>query len=191
MAQVLAANWWALALRGLCGVLFGILAFILPGAAIAAIVLVFGAYALLEGVFSVVAAIRARHEYPRWGSLLALGVVGILAGIWAFVAPAMTALALVMLVAAWAVITGMLEIAAAIRLRKSIRGEWLLALGGLVSIVFGVALWLAPIAGAVVLAWWIGAYMLIAGAVQIGLALRLRRWGREGIAGAHPEKIAA
>jgi len=141
-------------------------------------VIVFGAYALIDGIFALVAAVRAGRQHPRWGSLALEGIVGIIVGAWAFLAPALTAVALVVLVGAWAVITGILEIAAAIRLRKTIRGEWLLGLAGVFSVLFGIVLWIAPIAGAVVLAWWIGAYALVFGVMQLALAFRLRKWIR-------------
>lgn len=189
MNQLLSVKWWAVALRGVCGILFGLLAFARPGVAIAALVLLFGAYALVDGIFAVTAAVRRRRDYPNWGSLLAVGIVGILAGLWTFMRPGWTALALVILIGSWAVVSGVLEIVAAIRLRKEIRNEWLLALGGVLSIIFGVAVWIAPVAGAVVLAWWIGAYLLIHGAVQLGLGFRLRRWSR--YTGERPEALAA
>jgi uncharacterized membrane protein HdeD (DUF308 family) len=152
-------------------------------------VLLFGAYALVDGIFALLSAVRTRREGRRWGVLVFEGVVGIIAGAWAFLAPALTAVALVMLVAAWAVITGILEIAADVRLRKVIRGEWLLGLAGVASVLFGIALWLAPIAGGVVLAWWIGAYALMFGILQVALAFRLRRWARQ--AGPVPVRKAA
>lgn len=188
---LLANNWWAIALRGLCGVLFGIIAFVLPGAAIAALVFIFGAYALFDGAFAIVAAIRGRKELSRWGSLLVRGIVGVIAGIVAFAYPGITVIALVALVAVWAIISGIIEIVAAVRLRKVIRNEWLLGLGGALSIVFGVALWSAPIAGAVVLAWWVGAYALIFGCVQIALGFELRRWGRIEDQGVGQQPLAA
>jgi len=176
MALVLANNWWAVALRGVCGIVFGIIAFLLPGVALAALVFLFGAYALVDGMFALVSAVRAGREHGRWGTLAFYGVAGILAGVWAFAVPVLTLFALVGLVAAWALITGALEIAAAFRLRQTIRGEWLLALAGVCSILFGAALLLAPVAGAVVLAWWIGAFVMVTGIVQLALAFRLRHW---------------
>jgi uncharacterized membrane protein HdeD (DUF308 family) len=178
VAIVLASNWWALALRGVAGIIFGIIAFVVPGAAIAALVIVFGAYALVDGIFALVAAVRAGREHARWGALALEGIVGIIVGAWTFLAPGLTAVALVVLIGAWAVITGALEIAAAIRLRKTIRGEWLLGLAGVFSVLFGIVLWIAPIAGAVVLAWWIGAYAVVFGVMQLALAFRLRKWIR-------------
>jgi uncharacterized membrane protein HdeD (DUF308 family) len=189
MVVVLAYNWWVLALRGIAGILFGIIALLMPGAAVAAIVLVFGAYALVDGVLTIVAALRTRDRQPRWGMMLLEGIISIIAAGIAFLAPALAAIALVALVAAWALITGVLEIVAAFRLRKVIRHEWLLGLAGVASVVFGIALALAPLIGAVVLALWIGAYALVFGAIQLALAFKLRKWARE--AGRGPQALQA
>jgi uncharacterized membrane protein HdeD (DUF308 family) len=176
--MILAGNWWAIALRGVCGILFGLGALLWPGIAIAALVLLFGAYAFADGIFAIVSAVRAGGKHERWGSLALEGVIGIWAGLWAFIAPVVTVVALVVIVAVWAVVTGALEVIAAIRLRRTIKGEWLLGLAGVISVVFGVAVILAPIAGALVLALWIGAYTLAAGILQLVLAFKLRRWGQ-------------
>jgi uncharacterized membrane protein HdeD (DUF308 family) len=178
MVRNLAHNWWALVIRGVAGVLFGIGALVWPPAAVAALVLLFGAYALVDGIFNIVAAVRAPREGRRWGWLMFSGVIGIATGLITFFFPGITALALVLLVAAWSVVTGVAEIVAAIQLRKQIRHEWLWILSGLLSVVFGVLLFLLPVAGAVALAIWIGAYMLVFGALLIAFGIRLRRWGR-------------
>jgi uncharacterized membrane protein HdeD (DUF308 family) len=178
MVRNLARNWWALVLRGVAGVLFGIGALIWPPAAFAALVLLFGAYAFVDGIFNIVAAVRAPKEGRRWGWLLFSGLIGIAAGLVTFFFPGLTALSLVLLVASWSIVTGIAEIVAAIRLRKEIRHEWLWILSGLLSVVFGVLLFLVPATGAVVLAIWIGAYMLVFGALLIGFGLHLRSWGR-------------
>jgi uncharacterized membrane protein HdeD (DUF308 family) len=178
MVRNLAQNWWALVIRGLAGVLFGIGALVWPPAAVAALVLLFGAYALVDGIFNIVAAVRAPREGRRWGWLLFSGLVGIATGVITFFMPGLTALAVVLLVASWSVVTGIAEIIAAIRLRKQIRHEWLLILSGLLSVAFGVLLFLMPAVGAVALAMWIGAYMLVFGALLIGVGIRLRSWGR-------------
>src|SRR3954470_13037972 len=174
----LAQNWWARVIRGVVGVLFGIAALVWPPAAVAALVLLFGAYALVDGIFNVVAAVRASREGRRWGWLVFSGVIGIATGLIAFFFPGITALALVLLVASWSVVTGVAEIVAAVRLRKQIRHEWLWILSGLLSVAFGVLLFLLPAAGAVALAVWIGAYMLVFGALLIAFGIRLRNWGR-------------
>ncbi|HYS08063.1 MAG TPA: HdeD family acid-resistance protein [Myxococcales bacterium] len=178
MVRNLAQNWWALVIRGVAGVLFGIGALVWPPAAVAVLVLLFGAYALMDGIFNIVAAVRAPREGRRWGWLLFSGVTGIATGLIAFFFPGITAVALVLLVASWSVVTGVAEIIAAIRLRKLIRHEWLLILSGLLSVAFGVLLFLLPAAGAVALAIWIGAYMLVFGALLIGFGIRLRSWNR-------------
>jgi uncharacterized membrane protein HdeD (DUF308 family) len=174
MTTVLGRNWWALAVRGVVAVLFGLIAFIMPGVTLAAIVLLFGAYAVVDGVFAIVAAVRAAERHERWWSLALQGVVDIVAGIIAFVWPAVTVLVLLFLVAFWAIVTGVLEIAAAIRLRREIQGEWLLILSGILSVLFGGALLAVPGAGLLVIVWWIGAYALVAGIVMIALAFKLR-----------------
>jgi uncharacterized membrane protein HdeD (DUF308 family) len=161
-----------------CGVLFGIGALLFPPAAIAVLVLLFGAYAFVDGIFNVVAAIRAPREGGRWGWLLFSGLIGIAAGLLTFFFPRITALTLVVVVAFWSVVTGVAEIVAAIRLRRHIRHEWLWILSGLLSVAFGVLIFLLPVAGAVVLAIWIGAYMLVFGALLIGFGFRLRNWNR-------------
>jgi uncharacterized membrane protein HdeD (DUF308 family) len=176
--NTLAINWWALALRGVAGILFGILAFVLPGAAITALAIVFGAYAFVDGVFTLVHAVRGGRNQPRWGAMIFEGILGVAVGVLTFLLPVVTVLWLVLVVALWAVITGVLKIMTAIRLRKEITNEWLLGFTGAASILFGVALWWAPIAGAIVLAWWIGAYAFIAGILMIAVAFKLRRWAQ-------------
>jgi uncharacterized membrane protein HdeD (DUF308 family) len=166
----LARYWWAVALRGLLAVLFGLAAFLWPGITLVSLVLLFGAYALVDGIFAIVAAFRAREWWP----LLLEGVAGIAAGVATFLWPGITALALLYLIAAWAIITGILEIVAAIRLRRVIENEWWLALGGVASIILGVVMVAAPGAGALGLVWAIGAYALLFGVIMIALGFRLR-----------------
>ena len=178
LVRTLAQNWWALVVRGVAGILFGIGALVFPPAAIAILVLLFGAYALVDGIFNIVAGVRAPREGRRWGWLVFSGVIGIATGLITFFWPGFTALALVLLVASWSVATGVAEIVAAIRLRKQIRHEWLWILSGVLSVAFGVLLFLLPAAGAVALAIWIGAYMLVFGVLLLGFGIRLRSWGR-------------
>jgi uncharacterized membrane protein HdeD (DUF308 family) len=175
VADLLARNWWLLALRGLAGVLFGILAFIWPGITLVALVFLFGAFALVNGVLSLILARNAPKGFPRFGSLILGGILGIAAGIITFFLPGITALGLLIMIAAWAIATGILEIVAAIKLRKVITNEWLWVLAGILSVIFGVLLLLQPAAGALVLVWWIGAYALVFGIVLMILAFRLRR----------------
>src|SRR2546428_2769420 len=172
----LAKNWWALALRGVAAMIFGVLAFVLPGVTLAVLVLLFGGYALVEGVLNVIAAVRGRGDDQPWWALLLEGLVSIAAGIVAFVVPGVTELALLYIIAAWAIVTGALEIVAAIRLRRRISGEAWLALDGVLSVAFGVLTMLMPGAGALSLAWLIGAYAIVFGALLFGAALRLRHW---------------
>jgi uncharacterized membrane protein HdeD (DUF308 family) len=178
MVIVLARNWWALVLRGLFAVLFGIMALAWPGITLEALVLLYGAYALADGAFAIASVIAGRTEGRPWWSLLVEGLVGIAVGIMTFAWPGITALVLLYLIAAWAFITGIFEIVAAIRLREEIRGEWLLALSGVLSILFGVILVIWPGAGAVALVWVIGAYAIAFGALLIALGFRLRSWSR-------------
>jgi uncharacterized membrane protein HdeD (DUF308 family) len=183
MNLVLAKNWWALVIRGILGVVVGVLTFIWPGITLAALVLLFGAYSLVDGALNLAAAVRAVHAHERWGILVIEGLVGIAASIVTILWPAITAIALVYVIAAWAVVTGVLEITAAVRLRRHIEGEWLLALSGIASLIFGILMMIAPIAGALVIALWVGAYALVSGIILIALGFRLRSWHREPHAG--------
>lgn len=176
--ETLAQNWWLVLLRGIAGIIFGILTFTAPGISLAVLVLFFGAYSLVDGVLATISAIRWHDEIDRWWVLLIEGLAGIAAGLVTLFWPGITALALLYVIAAWAVVTGGLEIAAAIRLRKIIDGEWLLALTGILSIAVGVLLAVFPSAGALALVIWIGAYVAAAGVLLIALAFRLRSWGR-------------
>jgi uncharacterized membrane protein HdeD (DUF308 family) len=179
----LARNWWVLALRGLFAVIFGCLAFVWPSITLTVLVLFFGAYALVDGAFAIVAALSGRGEHERWWVLLLEGLAGIAAGIMTFFWPAITEVVLLLLIAAWAIATGLVEIIAAIRLRKELEGEWLLIVSGVVSLVFGVFLFARPGPGALAVVWVIGAYAGIFGVLLIGLAFRLRSWGETGSAG--------
>ena len=169
----LARNWWAIAFRGVAAVVFGILALLLPGTTLAALVLLFGAYAIVEGVFSLIAAVRGRTDEPRW--LLALqAIVSLAAGFVTFLWPGLTALVLLYVIAAWALVIGVLQIVAAVRLHSRIRGEGWLVLSGILSVIFGVLMMWAPGAGALALVLWIGSYAIVFGALLIVLAFRLR-----------------
>lgn len=174
MITELARNWWAIALRGAAAVLFGLLAFFWPGLTIEVLILMFGAYVVVDGAFTIAAALRARGERARWWALLFEGIANIVAGliIWAW--PGLTVIVLMYFIAAWSLITGLLEIFAAIRLREHIEGEWRLAVSGALSILFAVLIAMWPLAGAVAVAWLIGAYALLFGIVLLALAFRLR-----------------
>ena len=178
---VLSRNWWALALRGLLAVLFGLAAFFLPGITLTALILLFGAFALVDGVFAIVAAVRAEEHGARWWLLLAEGVFGVLIGILTFIWPGLTALVLLYFVAAWAIVTGVFEIAGAVRLRQEIEGEWALILGGVLSVIFGVLLAVLPGVGILALVWLIGAYAVVFGVLLIILAFRVRNQPRPDI----------
>jgi uncharacterized membrane protein HdeD (DUF308 family) len=178
MIIALARNWWSLVIRGIFAILLGVITFVWPGITVAALVLLFGAYALVDGVMAIIGAVRAARSHERWGALLIEGIAGIVAAAVTMAWPGITALTLVFVIAAWAIVTGVFELMAAVRLRKYITGEWLLALGGIASLVFGILLILAPVAGALVLALWVGAYTLVFGVLLIALGFRLRSWGR-------------
>jgi uncharacterized membrane protein HdeD (DUF308 family) len=183
MASDLARNWWLLALRGVLGILFGIAAFVWPESTLAALVLVFGAYVFIDGIFAVVAGVGMRRQLSRWWLVLLEGVAGIILGLLTFRSPDITALVLVTLIAAWSIITGIFEIATAVRLRKLIANEWLLILSGVVSIIFGILLFAQPGAGAVSIVWLLAVYALLFGILTLMLAFRLRgmreRLGRQ------------
>lgn len=174
----MAARWRMLVVRGVAAVLFGTLTLITPKISLLALVMLWGAYALVDGVSNLVLATRGARAGFRWGWLAFEGVVSIAAGVVTFVWPGITAIALLALIAAWAVVTGIAEIAAAVWLRREIRGEWLLATSGVLSIAFGVLLIVYPRSGALALAWLIGAYAVAFGALLISLGVRLKRWHR-------------
>src|SRR6476659_9419861 len=166
-----------LALRGVAAVIFGLLAFFWPDRALPALVILFGAYALVDGVFTVVAAVSgSRGRGMRW-LLLLEGIAGIAIGIISIFWPGTTALVLLYFIAAWAIITGIFEIMTAVELRREINNEWFLALSGGLSVAFGLLLVVFPVAGAVAFIWLIGAYALLFGALLIMLAFQMRAWG--------------
>jgi uncharacterized membrane protein HdeD (DUF308 family) len=178
MLEQLTRHWWVPALRGVAAILFALIAFSQPGTALTALVWVWGAYALVDGVLAAVMAVRAGEQGERWGMLLLEGICGIAAGVIAFTMTGMTALVLAYLIAAWAIVTGLVEIAAAVQLRELIEGEWLLGLSGVLSIIFGVLIIARPGAGQVALVWMIGIYALLFGIVLIALGFKLRALGQ-------------
>jgi uncharacterized membrane protein HdeD (DUF308 family) len=163
-----------LIIRGIVGLVFGIVAFAWPGVTIAALVVIFGAYAIVDGVTNLVLGLTKTPTHGRSPAMALQGAVGIAAGVLTFLWRSITALAVVFFIGAWAVATGVFEIAAAIRLRKAIKGEWMLALSGVLSIVFGVLVFAFPGAGAVGIAWVLGFYAAAAGMILIALGIRLR-----------------
>jgi uncharacterized membrane protein HdeD (DUF308 family) len=166
-------NWWLIALRGFLGIIFGIVAFVFPGTTILALVLVFAAYMLVDGLFSIVAAIRAARQHERWGLMVVQGIASLAAGVLAVVWPGITVVAFILLIAAWCIVSGSLMLASAFRIDPN-HGRWWLALGGAASVAFGVLIILAPMAGAVVLTWWLGAFALVLGVALLILAFKLR-----------------
>ena len=174
MAADLARNWWVLALRGLAGILIGIGTFVWPGATLATLVIVFGAYVFVDGIFAVVAGIGMRRQLSLWWLVVLEGVAGIILGLLTFRSPDITALILLSFIAAWSIITGIFEIATALRLRKLIANEWLLILSGAVSIIFGILLIAQPSAGQIAIVWLLGGYALLFGILTLMLALRVR-----------------
>lgn len=173
MVTTLARNWWALVLRGILALLFGLIAFVWPGLTIVSLTYVFGFYALLDGVFALIAAWSNRSG-GRWWAFLLEGLLGIAVGVIAFISPGVTALALLSVIAVWAILTGILEIMAAIRLRQEIENEWWLGLGGLASIIFGVLLVIWPGSGLVTISWIIGSYAIAFGIMMLMLGFRLQ-----------------
>lgn len=167
--------WWAVALRGLAAIIFGIIAIVWPGLTLFWLVIVFGAYAIVDGVIEIYSSIvnRARNG-DRWWVGIIEGVVSVAAGLIAWIWPGLTALALLYLIAAWAVITGVMEIVLAIEYRRVIQGEWLMVLGGILSIIFGLILFAYPRTGALSMIWVIGIYAIIFGIALIMLGFRLK-----------------
>ena len=175
LREVLAKNWWLLLLRWIAAVAFGVLAFVWPGITLLALVFLYGAYALIDGVLAITAAVRNRGTAAPTGWLVFIGVLGLLAGLATFFWPGITALALLVLIAVWSILQGLFSIAGAIRLRREIEGEWLLIVSGLLSVAFGALVLLRPGAGALAIVWIIGAYAVVFGVLEIALSLRLHR----------------
>ncbi|RFU40994.1 HdeD family acid-resistance protein [Actinomadura logoneensis] len=176
MIGQLSRHWWVLLARGVFAVLFGVLALFWPGITVWALTVLFGAYALVDGVFALVGAFAGVEGESR-GWLAVAGVCGILLGLMTFAWPAATALVLLLLIASWAVIVGVLEIVAAVRLRRLVDDAWLLAVAGVVSVLFGLVLFIWPASGAIAVAWLIGLFAIVMGAALIGAAFRLRKLG--------------
>ena len=174
MVHALAKNWWMLLLRGIAAIIFGGLALAWPGMTLLTLVLFYGAYALVDGVLAILAAITGGTLLPRWW-LAVVGLLGIAAGLLTFLMPGLTAIVLLYLIAGWAIATGVFQIIGAIRLRHEIDNEWLLILGGIISVLFGAAMFAAPGAGALALITVIGVYALIIGVLLVALSFRLKK----------------
>ena len=178
MPLLLAEHWWSPVLRGLLAIVVGIIALALPGITVGALVILFGAYVLIDGIAAFIAAFRSSRAHERWGMLLLEGLAGIVTAAITVIWPPLTALVLVYLIGAWALVTGVLEVAAAIKLRQFIAGEWLLALSGIASLLFGILVLAMPLAGALAIAMLVGVYSLAFGFILVGFGIRLRSWSK-------------
>lgn len=178
MKTALAERWWAMALRGLVYLLFGLMALLWPGLTFGTLLLLFGIFTVLDGGLSVAGAVRAGRRRERWLGLALEGVVSLLVGLAVLFWPDVSALALLYVIGAWAALTGGLEVLAAVRLRREIEGEWLLAANGVLSLLFGIAVFLWPAAGALAIVWLLGVYALLFAALLFGLSWRMRRHAR-------------
>ena len=165
--------WWTILLRGIAAILFGFIALVAPGVTLAVLVLLFGAYALVDGIGAIILGIKDYGEEKLWWATLVGGMVGVAAGIVTLLMPGVTAVALLLLIAFWAIVRGIFDIVAAIRLRQAIEGEWLLALVGALSVAFGVVMMLFPGAGALAVILWIGAFAIALGATLVALSFRV------------------
>ena len=168
--------WWMILLRGVIAVLFGVMLLVSPGISLASLVFLFGFFVLADGIGNVVTAFGGRKEEDHWWVLLLAGLAGIGVGILTFMSPGITALALLFYIAVWAIVTGVLQIVAAIRLRKEIQGEFWMVLGGLASVVFGVLVMARPGAGALAIVTFIGIYAIVVGVSLILLSFRVHRF---------------
>jgi uncharacterized membrane protein HdeD (DUF308 family) len=175
MVPLLGRHWWAVGLRGLAAILFGVLALIWPGLTLVVLVALFGAYALVDGLMALAATVRAATRHRGWGLLLLEGSAGIAIGFLTFAWPGLTALVLLYVIAAWALITGVLELGAAVTMPRDVAHAGLLGLAGIASVIFGVLLVVFPGAGVLTVVWLIGAYAIVFGLLLLGLAFRLRR----------------
>ncbi len=178
MNLLLSRSWWMLAVRGALALAFGVLALALPGITLIAIVALFSAYALLGGAAMIAGALRHRASDDRWWVLLVMGLVSLAIGVATFFYPGLTAIAFVLFLAGYALFTGILEIVLAVWLRKVIEREWMLAVSGALSVLFGVAVLLVPLAGVLVFVWLVAFYALLSGVLQLALAFRARAWQR-------------
>ena len=174
MLETFKTGWWLLVLRGIAALLFGVLAFVYPGMTAQVLVILFGAYSLVNGIFTLTLAIRAPKGTPGIGTLVLLGLLGIAAGLVTFFYPGITAISLLAVIAAWAVLTGIFEIVVAIKLRQQLSNEWMLILSGVLSVVFGVLVVLMPNAGALSIIWLIGAYAILFGIMMLAVAFKLK-----------------
>ena len=173
LSSTLAHDWKVVLARGAFGVLIGLIAFLFPGPTLLSLVGLFAAYLIIDGILALVAAYHAVQQNRRWGWFTFEGILGILAGIIALALPGLTVLVFVGLLAAWAIVSGVLELRAAYNLATD-HGRLWLVLGGLISIIFGIVLIAAPVFGALVVSWWVGAYATFFGATLVAMAFQLR-----------------
>jgi len=176
LPQLLARNWWLFFLRGLAAVGFGVLSLIWPGLSLLTLIALFAAYAFVDGIFALAAAIvgRGDAEFKWW--LVLVGLLGMGVGIATFMWPGLTALTLLYFIAGWVIATGVLQIIGAIELRNVIDNEWWLILDGGLSVLFGVLLFIMPGAGALALIWLIAVFAIAYGALMIGFAFKVKKF---------------
>jgi uncharacterized membrane protein HdeD (DUF308 family) len=179
MKHMLVNNWDMVLIRGILAVLFGLATLLMPGITLVVLVILFGTYALIDGIMTIVMAIKERKAQSDWWLWVTFGLVSIAAGVVTFLYPGITAVSLFYVIVAWAIAGGVLEIILAIQLRKAIEGEWLLVLDGILSVAFGILLMAQPVAGALTVLWLIGIYAIVYGGMLIVLAFRLRNLSSE------------
>jgi uncharacterized membrane protein HdeD (DUF308 family) len=191
VSTMLVKNWWSLVIRGLAGISLGVITLMWRHITLPEVAVLFGGYAMIDGLVSLAGALRAAETHRRWGVLVAEGLAGVVAGVMAFAWPAPTELSLAYIIAAWALLTGVLEIAVAVRLRRYVAGEWMLAFGGAASLALGILMIAIPLAGSLSIATWLAAYALVFGGLLIVLGLRLRSWVRELISSGYARSVDA
>jgi uncharacterized membrane protein HdeD (DUF308 family) len=189
MAEILRKNWWLVVLRGVAAIVFGVLTFIWPGPTLAALVMLFGAYALVEGTFAIASGVfgGALSGSSRW-LLVLKGLAGVIIGLITFFVPGITAVGLLYAIGAWAIVTGIFEVVEAIQLRKELSNEWLLIFGGILSVAFGVLVFIYPGASALSILWLIGIYAVVFGITTVALGFRLKGLGTT-LSGASAAKV--
>ncbi len=174
MLRAMAGNWWLVVLRGVAAIILGIIAFAMPGEALLTLILFWGAFAMVDGVLAIIAAVKGGNPMPRWW-LAIVGIAGITAGALTFLIPGLAALVLLTFIAVWAIVLGVMEIIGAIKLRKEIQGEWLLILNGAISVLFGLVLLWRPVTGALALIYIIGFYAIVLGVIYVIFGLKMRK----------------
>lgn len=178
MIHELAKHWWLFVLRGVLAVLFAVMAFVSPTITLSILVVFLGVYFLVDGLFTLTHGFRIRKTDTHWWVLVLEGLLGIVAGIVCLTMPGITVVFMVTLIALWSVVTGVLEIILAIRLRKEIQNEWILIIAGVFSVIFGILLFMQPLAGVLVISWWLGIYALFFGIFMITVGARLKKFAK-------------